>query len=114
MTLREARVLFSSLLATLPAKAKELGYELAYHEVYRPEEMARLYKARGVGVYPSSHTQGLAADVVLYRDAKYLPLTEDYASLGAYWKGLHPDCRWGGDFKKPDGNHFSLKFQGVA
>ncbi len=114
MSLREARVLFSSLLAQLPAKAVELGLELAYDQVKRPAELAKLYEAQGIGVARSAHLNGLAADVILYRDGKYLTDSEDYRTLGEFWKTLHPRCRWGGDFKKKDGNHFSLEFEGVA
>lgn len=114
MTLREARVLFSQLVGQLPRKAQELGLELAFDQLKRPPELAKLYEAQGIGVAKSAHLNGLAVDVVLYRDGKYLSQSVDYAELGAWWKTLHPYCRWGGDFTKRDGNHFSLEFEGVA
>lgn len=114
MTLREARVTFSRLMAKLVLKAEALGLELAYNEVYRPEEMAKIYQARGVGVFPSAHTQGLAVDILLYRKGVYLTDTADYRPLGEYWIKLHDNCRWGGTFKNPDGGHFSFKYGGLA
>lgn len=56
----------------------------------------------------SYHYQGLAADIHLFRDKVYLRNTEDHTILGRYWKELNPMCTWGGDFKKPDGNHYSF------
>ena len=60
----------------------------------------------------SLHYLGLANDVALYINGEYQELTEAYAEMGAYWKSLDADNRWGGDFKKADGNHFSLTYQG--
>ncbi len=62
----------------------------------------------------SLHYDGLACDLTIYKDGKYLDKTEDYKFAGDYWKSLDPDFRWGGDFKQPDGNHFSCTYQGKA
>lgn len=116
MKLWEARVLFSTLAAKLPGKAEVLGLKLAFDEVKRSKACALLYAQSGVGVKNSAHLNGLAVDVILYtRAGDYLTKTEDYALLGTFWKSLHPDCRWGGDFTdpRPDGNHFSLEYKGV-
>lgn len=34
--------------------------------------------------------------------------------LGRFWKSLHPECRWGGDFAHRDYNHFSIEYGGKA
>jgi hypothetical protein len=60
----------------------------------------------------SLHYQGLADDLLLFKDEVYLQTTERYKFAGEYWKSLDPDCRWGGDFAKADGNHFSLTMGG--
>jgi hypothetical protein len=60
----------------------------------------------------SLHYEGLAVDIDLFKDGKYLDRTDDHEVFGEYWKSLHPDCVWGGDFGSPDGNHYSIKFQG--
>jgi hypothetical protein len=39
--------------------------------------------------------------------------TAVYKPLGDYWKTLDPACCWGGDFSKPDGNHFSYTHNGI-
>ena len=63
----------------------------------------------------SLHFDGLAVDIILsVSDEKILESTEDHRPYGEYWKSLHPYCRWGGDFRKSDGNHYSITFQGKA
>lgn len=81
----------------------------------------------------SLHPHGLAVDMNLYfkrYSKRYVsesnPMGECWAyqqgtmahyPLGQYWKALHPDNRWGGDFEKPakkDGNHYSMTHWGKA
>lgn len=110
MTLRQARCLMATLVAQLVQEALRLGYEIALDEGKNNQ---------GVGhKVNSNHYLGLAQDFLLYKNGKYLTLSEDYKDLGEFWKTLHPLCRWGGDFKdgagrpKPDGNHVSLEWGG--
>jgi hypothetical protein len=113
-TLREARCLFTRLLAQLLFEADRRGYGVALNEVYRDARIAELNRQAGKGIQNSLHLIGLAADLNLYQGDLYLAKSEDHAALGAYWKALHPLCRWGGDFTKPDGNHYSLTWGGRA
>ncbi len=100
MNLREARCTFSYLFAEkLLPKARELGFEYAIGEVAQFQ-----LKGHREG---SLHYSGCAGDPALYKDGIYLTKTEDYRELGEYWKSLDDNCYWGGDFKSPDGNHFS-------
>lgn len=62
----------------------------------------------------SLHYSGLANDLALYVDGIYQTDTVAYKALGEYWEALDPECRWGGRFKKADGNHFSITYQGRA
>jgi hypothetical protein len=62
----------------------------------------------------SLHYSGLANDIAVYIDGIYQEHTEAYAELGEFWKSLDPDNRWGGDFKKSDGNHFSITYGGKS
>lgn len=121
MTLRELRCLFTSLVPRLIDKARELGYECALGEVERSKLQAQANADSGAGTSNSLHIVGLAVDLHLYRGGAYLTKSEDHAELGTYWKSLHPLARWGGDFttiedgkvkSKPDGNHYSIEWQG--
>ncbi len=115
MTLREARCLFTRNVARLVDRAFYLGYEVAFGEVTRDQRVAVLNAKAGKGIGNSLHLLGLAVDLHLYRNGKYLALTQDHAELGTFWKGLDQRNRWGGDFQEnPDGNHYSLTWEGRA
>lgn len=62
----------------------------------------------------SCHYIRLAADLNLFVDGIYRKDTEAYREMGEKWKTFDPLARWGGDFPKPDGNHFSFAWQGRA
>ena len=105
MTLREARVLFTCLMAQLILKAFDWGYEVAFAEGMD----RKTAKDPTTDHMPGSlHEIGLAQDLDLYLKGIYQESTEQHRALGEYWESLHPQCRWGGRFKKPDGNHYSL------
>jgi hypothetical protein len=121
MKLGEKQRIFTILVAQLIEHAYSVGYELRFGEAYRTPEQAALNAAKGIGIKNSVHTKRLAVDFNLFKDSS--PDTDDdiyqtdsaaYKELGAYWKTLHPLCRWGGDFKRPDGNHFSMEHEGVC
>ena len=110
--MRELQSLFARLVARLILQAAEFGYEVTFGEAYRsPEEAARLAKT-GAGIAQSLHTKRLAIDLNLFRDGRYLGASVDYAKLGEWWEKQHALCRWGGRFRRADGNHFSLEFGG--
>lgn len=101
MNLRQARCKFSELFGTaLIPKALELGFEFAFDEVTQHQNVGHMQE--------SLHYSGCAGDALLYKNGVYVPETEPYRPLGEYWESLHPYCRWGGRFKKPDGGHFSF------
>lgn len=123
MTLRAKQSAFAVLVARLILQAQALGFESTLGEAYRsPEEAARL-AGTGAGIARSLHCDRLALDLLLFRQGKYLTLTEDYRPLGEWWEQQSTVdllCRWGGRFKradgtpKPDGNHFSVAHEGRA
>jgi hypothetical protein len=98
-------------LASLIIHATTLGYEVALDEATE-----RLTAKDPTSDHrPNSlHHIGLAADLNLYRDAKYLAQTADHRELGEWWEKLgdtlNLPLRWGGRFH--DGNHYSLEWQG--
>ena len=142
MILREQQALFIKLLAQLISWAYQNGYELTAGELKRSNEQAiinamgytkRMVLANAIalsfpdlskaildngkanGIVGSLHELGLAVDLNLFKDGKFLPNSEDHRPLGEYWKSLSPLCRWGGDFKpNPDGNHYSCTWGGKS
>ena len=113
MKLSEKRILFTRLLAELVLWAEKNGYDLALDQVKRTEAEAAANAAKGSGIRNSLHLIGLAADLNLYINGVYQQTTEAHKAIGAKWKTMHPLARWGGDFSKPDGNHYSLEHNGV-
>lgn len=112
--LLESQMLFARLLPRLLDYVAELGLACTVGEVERAAGWALTLSKQGKGSLRSLHIDRLAVDVHLFRGATYLTRTEDHAALGAYWKTLHPRCRWGGDFGRPDGNHYSIEWGGRA
>jgi hypothetical protein len=98
---------FSLHLSYLIQFAYEKGYRIRMGEVWRSPSKATENAAASIGIANSLHTLKLAVDLNLFKDGKYLRASKDHAELGAYWKSLHHDNCWGGDFSKPDGNHYS-------
>lgn len=113
MKLGAKQELFMRLLPRLIDKAHELGYELRGGELERSEAAALWYASQGKGIKNSLHRLRLAIDLHLFIKGVYQTSSEAHRILGEYWKSLHPLCRWGGDFKKPDGNHYSIEHNGV-
>lgn len=110
MTLRQKQSLFARLIAELILWAYEQGYEVTGGEWLRPQAMVDIYAKDGRGSSRSVHPLKLALDLNLFKDGRYLSSTESHRPLGEKWKSMHPDCRWGGDFNRKDGNHYSLRW----
>lgn len=113
MTLGEQQRRFLPLVAKLIDFAYAQGYELTAGELYRTPEQAALNAQKGSGIAHSLHTQRLAVDLQLFKEGTYLTDSAAYEPLGVFWESLDSDACWGGRFSKPDGNHFSLKWEGV-
>lgn len=117
MTLGEKQRLFGKLvgkLLTWVYTPESDGWAVTFAEAYRTPEQAALNAKTGAGITNSLHTIRLAIDLNLFINGIYQTDSAAYKEMGEYWKSLHPLARWGGDFKKPDGNHFSLFHDGVA
>ena len=113
MTLGDKQRLFTRLVGLLIEYAYQQGYELTLGEAFRTPEQAALNAKNDKGITNSLHTQRLAIDLNLFRNDVYLNRSEDHIQLGTFWKSLHPECCWGGDFKSmSDGNHYSLSHGG--
>jgi hypothetical protein len=97
MTLRKKQSKFAVMISKLIVFAIENGYEVTFC----PEHERHIKN--------SLHYIGLAKDLNLFKDGKYLTKTEDHVALGEYWESL--GGTWGGRFN--DGNHYSLTHNGV-
>ena len=113
MTLGAKQRLFTRYAGMLITWAYKQGYELTFGDAYRSPEQAAANAAAGTGIVNSLHTKRLAVDFNLFINGEYATNSDAYKPLGEYWKSLDPLNRWGGDFKKPDGNHFSIEHEGV-
>ena len=110
MTLGEKQRKFTRMVADLIIWAYDHGFELTWGEAWRTPEQAVLNAASGKGIAASLHTERLAVDLNLFKDGKFLSKTEDHYPLGEYWESIGGS--WGGRFKRPDGNHYSLEHEG--
>jgi D-alanyl-D-alanine carboxypeptidase len=116
LTLHQKQVLYTMLFGTFlqwiySDVSRKWG--VTWGEAYRTPEQAALNAQSGKGIANSLHTKRLAVDINFFIDGIYQTDSAAYQVLGTYWKSLNPLCRWGGDFSKPDGNHFSIEHEGV-
>jgi len=84
---------FARAFPRLLLHAEFLGYEVTF-----PPEHTNHIKN-------SYHYIGLAKDINLFKDGKYLRKSEDHLPLGIIWELL--GGTWGGRWRKRDGNHYS-------
>ncbi len=115
MRLAQQQRIFAQLVAKLIlwVAAQPGNSAVRFGEAYRTPEQAKLDADKGTGIANSLHCERLAIDLILDVDGIYQANSAAYKKLGEYWKSLHPLCRWGGDFTKADGNHFSMEWGGV-
>ena len=99
MTLVEKQNRFAMMLSCLIQTAIQMGYQVTFG-------CARC-KA-GHHMKNSLHRIGLAVDLNLFKDGKYLTKTSDHEPLGKHWEMMGGS--WGGRFN--DGNHYSLEHRG--
>ena len=114
MKLSEKQRRFTKLVGLLIEYAYKNGMELTFGDAYRSLEQARQNADAGKGIVNSLHCERLAVDFNLFIDGVYQTDSEAYRELGEFWESLGEDCAWGGRFKRPDGNHFSIKHGGRA
>lgn len=97
MSLRKEQSEFARHIPFLILYAYSLGYEVTIGDVW----------ARDGHSKNSKHYDKLAIDINLFKNGVYLTETYHHKPLGEFWKSLNPNCTWGGDFKRKDGNHYS-------
>ena len=88
--------------------AFENGFELTGGELLRTPEQQEIYLKQGKSkTSDSKHLNKLAIDLNVFMKGQYQAVTDAYRPLGVYWKSLHPENVWGGDWGW-DGNHFQM------
>ncbi len=107
-TLRQKQSRFALGVALLIQEADRLGYHVTLGDAYRTPGQAVANALSAAGIANSLHCERLAIDLNLFKDGRYITDSEGHAELGRWWKQIHPDHRWGGDFAKKDFNHYSL------
>lgn len=113
-TTRQKQSRFARNIAKLIEYAYSIGYEITFGECWRSPEQAKWNAAQGIGTTNSLHIERLAIDLNLFKDGRFITDSEGHSLLGAFWKSLGPDFRWGGDFTKKDYNHYSIAHDGRA
>lgn len=109
MKLWQKQALFAYNIADLIKYINEIGYSCTLGEAERTQEQAVIYVAEGKGIEDSLHCKRLAIDLNIFdKDGKYLTDTPSYERFGVYWEKLNAHNRWGGRFKRKDGNHFEM------
>lgn len=113
----EKQIQFSRLVARFINDLNDMGYEVTLGEAWRSPETCELYAKEGKGISDSLHSKRLAIDLCLFWQDIYLSETSDYLRAGQLWESYSISqslcCSWGGRFSHPDGNHFSVEYQGV-
>ena len=113
MKLSDTQIQFARHIAELIQYIEEKGYGCTFGDAYRsPRAFGGMGEKGPYGRDKSAHKQRLAVDLNLFKDGIYLSSTKAHEPFGEFWKGLHPDNVWGGDFD--DGNHYSRKYGGIA
>ena len=102
LTLGQQQRLFSKFVGMLLVEIYNRGYEVSLGDAWAMKRSPLEHSPA------SFHYTRRAIDLNLFKDGVYLVKTESHAQFGEYWKSLHPMCTWGGDFVKPDGNHYSF------
>ena len=118
-TLRQKQSEFARMLPLLIQFAIQQGYEVTLGDAWAfnfwpivtlinrflSRNRLKGLKAR-IHSRKSFHYKRLAIDLNLFKNGKYLRSTKAHQPLGEFWETI--GGTWGGRFKSPDGNHYSL------
>ncbi len=113
MNLHQKQLLHADLMLSFLVTLHKRGYQHKNGEYKRGDAQAKYNAEHGLGIEDSLHKKLLAADIELYLGGEWLTEAEDYKEAAELWVSLHPLCRAGYYFKKPDVFHFSITHNGV-
>lgn len=84
-------------------------YEVTFGEVWRTQyQQAKYVKDGKSWTMNSKHLERCAVDLNIFIDDVYQTDHDAYIPLGKYWEALHPQCKWGGNWKQRDSGHFEV------
>lgn len=110
MELWKRQSAFANNVALLIQYINKKGYYATFGEAFRTPEQAKIYADSGRGILHSLHCNRLAIDLnLISHEGIYMPDSKDYKQFGDYWESLDGLNRWGGVFKRVDGNHFEMQ-----
>lgn len=101
MSLVKEQSAFLQDFAKLLTFAFSGGFDVTAGELWRPEEMQKIYfKAGKSKTMDSNHLRRLAGDLNFFLNGKWVQDKATLQPIGDYWESLNPKNRWGGNFKK--------------
>ena len=107
MSLAKSQQTFSLDIIKLLLFMQSKGYSFTFGDAYRDPELAAIFAKEGKGIVDSLHCKRLALDINLFDNSgTFLPETSSHEQFGKYWESLNVANRWGGNFKRIDGNHY--------
>ena len=111
MKLSEKQIIFSLNVADLIHFANSVGVGLTFGEAHRTMYQQKNYLATGRSkTLNSNHLKRLAVDFNFFIDGKLTYSKATLQSIGDFWESLHPNNRWGGNFKSfTDTPHFEMR-----
>ena len=111
MTLLQKQQEFVLMISQLIQFAYQNDCRLTFGDAYRDPRVHGGFGERKNYSSPNSlHKVRLAIDFNLFRNGKYLTSSEAHKPLGVYWESI--GGTWGGRFSSPDGNHYSMEWNG--
>ena len=110
MSLSAKQRIFTRNIGCLIEYAYHIDMELTFGHAWRSIEEQKRLKAEGKSMtLKSKHLDRLAVDFNFFINGKLTYDKHKIAVLGEYWESLHPDNRWGGNFKSfIDTPHFEM------
>lgn len=108
--LRGKQQVFTENIAKLIIYAHSIGIRLTFGEAFRTPEQQAIHVKNGKSRTNNSyHLKRLAVDFNFFIDGELTYRNEDVRILGEYWEKIHPENRWGGNFKSIDDTpHFEM------
>ena len=111
MSLGAQQELFQHKIVELKLWIFSQGYEIRGGDAFRDNRVhGKLGEKKGYGHRNSCHKIKLAEDLYIFKDGEWMSSLEQQTPIGEKWESIGGS--WGGRFKTPDANHYSLAYQG--